>query len=152
MIETEVLFDNRSNEEISKETYDKIENAINETLKNENFTKPSQVSVSIVDGEEIKELNKYYRNIDKETDVLSFPMDEEGFEDEVVILGDVVLCIDKAKQQAIEFGHSTDREICYLTVHSILHLLGYDHMNDEEKKEMRFHEEEVMKNLYLTRD
>ena len=80
-METEVLFDNRSKETISKETYDKIENAINETLKNENFTKPSQVSVSIVDGEEIKELNKYYRNIDKETDVLSFPMDEEGFED-----------------------------------------------------------------------
>ena len=152
MIETEVLFDNRSGKDVSEETYNKIELAINKTLEYENFTKPSQVSVSLVNGEEIKTLNNYYRNIDKTTDVLSFPMDDDEFEDEVIILGDVVLCLDKAKEQAIEFQHSLDREICYLTVHSTLHLLGFDHMKEEEKKEMREHEEKVMNILDLPRE
>ncbi|WP_290776605.1 rRNA maturation RNase YbeY [Anaerofustis sp.] len=153
MTEVEVLFDNRSKNEISKETYDKIENAIEKTLEYEDFKESSQVSVSLVDAEEIKKLNKSYRNVDKVTDVLSFPMDfEEDFKDEVVILGDVVLCVDKAVEQAKEYGHSIDREVIYLTVHSILHLLGYDHMEEDEKKEMRFHEEEVMKILNLSRD
>ena len=79
-------------------------------------------------------------------------MDDDEFEDEVIILGDVVLCLDKAKEQAIEFGHSLDREICYLTVHSTLHLLGFDHMEEEEKKEMREHEEKVMDILDLPRE
>ncbi|EDS73651.1 rRNA maturation RNase YbeY [Anaerofustis stercorihominis] len=152
MIETEVLFDNRSGKDVSEETYNKIQLAINKTLEYENFKKPSQVSVSLVNSEEIKTLNNYYRNIDKTTDVLSFPMDDDEFEDEVIILGDVVLCLDKAKEQAIEFGHSLDREICYLTVHSTLHLLGFDHMEEEEKKEMREHEEKVMDILDLPRE
>ena len=152
MIETEVLFDNRSGKDVSEETYNKIQLAINKTLEYENFTKPSQVSVSLVNSEEIKTLNNYYRNIDKTTDVLSFPMDDDEFEDEVIILGDVVLCLDKAKEQSIEFGHSLDREICYLTVHSTLHLLGFDHMEEEEKKEMREHEEKVMDILDLPRE
>lgn len=152
MIETEVLFDNRSGKDVSEETYNKIQLAINKTLEYENFKKPSQVSVSLVNSEEIKTLNNYYRNIDKTTDVLSFPMDDDEFEDEVIILGDVVLCLDKAKEQSIEFGHSLDREICYLTVHSTLHLLGFDHMEEEEKKEMREHEEKVMDILDLPRE
>lgn len=152
MIETEVLFDNRSGKDVSEETYNKIQLAINKTLEYENFKKPSQVSVSLVNSEEIKTLNNYYRNIDKTTDVLSFPMNDDEFEDEVIILGDVVLCLDKAKEQAIEFGHSLDREICYLTVHSTLHLLGFDHMEEEEKKEMREHEEKVMDILDLPRE
>jgi len=151
MTQAEVLFDNRSGKEISKETLNKIELSINKTLEYEKFLKPSQVSVSLVDSNEIKELNNFYRNIDKTTDVLSFPMDDE-FEDEVIILGDVVLCMDKAKEQAEEFGHSLDREICYLTVHSTLHLLGFDHMNEEEKKEMRENEEQIMNILKLPRD
>lgn len=150
-MQAEVLFDSRINEELNEETYAKLEKAINATLEYEKFNKFSQVSVSIVTKEEIKELNKMYRNIDKVTDVLSFPMDDDEFEGEALILGDIVLCIDRAIEQAEDFGHSVDRELCYLTVHSTLHLLGFDHMEEEEKKEMRFHEEEVMNILNLPR-
>jgi len=114
-----------------------------------------EVSLSFVSLDEIHELNKAYRGIDSPTDVLSFPM-IEGFEElekmygetgelpGELLLGDVVICLDKALQQAEEYGHSKEREIVYLFTHSILHLLGYDHMNEEEKKVMRAREEQVM--------
>lgn len=115
----------------------------------------SEISVTFVDKEEIHELNNQYRGVDSPTDVLSFPqfddfddLPEEGD----ICLGDVVICTDKAKEQAEEFGHTFEREIIYLFVHSILHLLGYDHMDEDEKALMRRQEETVMEHLGITRD
>ena len=121
-----------------------------------------EISLSFVTAEEIHELNRQYRGVDSVTDVLSFPLledlnelydTEEGSseEDEPVALGDVVICLEQAEEQAEEFGHSREREIVYLFTHSVLHLLGYDHMEEEEKQEMRSREEEVMTELGLSR-
>lgn len=112
-----------------------------------------QVSISFVSPEEIKLLNSQYRGIDKETDVLSFPQYEslDEMHGEIIELGDVVISKKQAEKQAIEFGHSYERELIYLFVHSILHLLGYDHMNDEERAIMRRREEDVMTYLHLER-
>lgn len=115
----------------------------------------SEISVTFVDMEEIHQLNLDYRQVDRPTDVLSFPqfddlndLPEEG----EIALGDVVICKEKAEEQAEEFGHSFEREIIYLFVHSVLHLLGYDHMDEDEKKIMRRREEEVMEQLGIARE
>lgn len=108
-----------------------------------------EVSVSFVDNEEIRVLNKEYRNIDMATDVLSFPMDQEFNIPGVTLLGDIIISLEKAKEQAEEFSHSLDREISYLLAHSIYHLLGYDHIEEEEKKEMREKEKSIMKKLKI---
>ena len=117
-----------------------------------------ELSLSFVSAEEIHALNKEYRDVDRKTDVLSFPQfnntDEinENIEmfDEVSI-GDVVICVDVAEDQAKEYGHSFERELVYLFVHSVLHLLGYDHMKEEEKAVMREREEAVMSELGIAR-
>lgn len=114
----------------------------------------TEISVTFVEGEEIRNLNLEYRDTDKVTDVLSFPQFDdlnEIPEFGEICLGDVVICKDRAMEQAEEFGHSFEREIIYLFTHSILHLLGYDHMEEEEKKEMRQREEEVMEHLGILR-
>lgn len=113
-----------------------------------------EISLTLVDGEEIRELNRTYRNVDKVTDVLSFPQFDdlnELPEEEEILLGDVVICRQRAEEQAEEFGHSVEREMVYLFVHSICHLLGYDHMEEEDKKEMRAKEEAVMERIQVTR-
>ncbi|MDD6880644.1 MAG: rRNA maturation RNase YbeY [Firmicutes bacterium] len=114
----------------------------------------AEISLTLLSLEEIRELNRDYRDVDRETDVLSFPqyecvedMPEEG----ELCLGDVVICLDKVKSQAEEFGHSFEREFVYLFVHSLLHLLGYDHMEDDEKAVMRAKEEATMKEINLLR-
>lgn len=114
----------------------------------------TEVSLTFVAPEEIKELNNLYRGVDKVTDVLSFPqyddlnqLPEEG----EIPLGDVVICTQQALLQADEYGHSNERELVYLFVHSICHLLGYDHMEEEEKKQMREKEEGVMTRLQMER-
>ena len=114
----------------------------------------TEISVTFVEAEVIRELNRDYRENDMVTDVLSFPQfddlnDIPDFGE--ICLGDVVICKDRAEEQAEEFGHSFEREIIYLFTHSILHLLGYDHMEEEEKKEMRAREEEVMTHLGIGR-
>lgn len=110
------------------------------------------VSISFVDSEEMQALNKEYRNKDRVTDVLSFPQ-FNGFEYLAdygeISLGDVVICLEVAENQAEEYGHSFERELLYLFTHSMFHLLGYDHMNEEEKIEMREKEERVMAGLLL---
>ena len=119
----------------------------------------ASISVSFVDREEIRKLNSQYRGVDKETDVLSFPAFEAGKipaemeleEGEELALGDVVICEDVCKEQAKEFGHSEEREIIYLFVHSVLHLLGYDHETEDDKEDMRAREEEVMTLLGIGR-
>lgn len=132
-----------------------LEKVIGEVLKIENVDeKKCEISISFVDEKKIRELNRNFRSIDKTTDVLSFPIEDFFNEDRktllkkpYLMLGDIVICLDVARKQAKELGHSFEREIMYLTCHSILHLLGYDHMEDEDKKIMRAREKEVMKNL-----
>ena len=124
----------------------------------EKFTNSAEISVRFVDNEQIKQLNSQYRNIDKETDVLSFPMGENGVYDEnpetgASVLGDIVISVPKAMEQAVEYNHSLDREIAFLTVHSMLHLLGYDHVNGGlEAVRMREKEETVLTQLGLKRN
>lgn len=118
----------------------------------------AEVSVSLVDDGRIHELNREYRGVDRPTDVLSFAMQEESedepdvFDLEDEMLGDIIISVERARAQAEEYGHSFARELVYLAVHGTLHLLGYDHEDEEERREMRQKEEEVMGLLNLTRD
>ncbi len=144
-----VLFDDRQDiMEITEDNCKVIEKAIEEVIRAEELEGDFEVSVSFVTNEEIKELNKEFRNVDSETDVLSFPLDDDEFEG-VVLLGDIVLSTQRIIEQANDFGHSLEREMAYLTVHSMLHLLGYDHMSGDEKAEMRSREKEIMKKLQI---
>ncbi|MBR6633958.1 MAG: rRNA maturation RNase YbeY [Clostridia bacterium] len=129
-----------------------VRRAVNETLEFEGASRICEVSVTFVDGEEIKALNRDYREKDSVTDVLSFPtLDDESeivpFDNEAVALGDVIICFDRCAQQAEEFGHSVEREVAYLTIHSVLHLLGYDHMVEDEEKEMTAKQDEIIKRV-----
>lgn len=123
-------------------------------LELEKFEEPAEISVTFTDNEGIRELNKQYRGIDAPTDVLSFPMGENGeydtnLETGAKILGDVVISVEKAVEQAEAYGHTLQREIGYLTAHSVLHLLGYDHVENMDKVRMREKEEYVMEALGL---
>ena len=122
-----------------------IENILKLGLKHMNI-KDSYISVVIVDKDRIHEINKTYRNVDKVTDVISFAFEDNAgiTPDGLRILGEIYLCMDKAKEQAVEYGHSNKREICYLVIHGLLHLLGYDHEKEEDKKKMRTKEEEIL--------
>ena len=147
----EIYYDDRQDDiKITDEIKNLIEKSIAAVLKVENLDENVEVSVSFVGDEEIRDLNRDYRGVDKSTDVLSFPMDDEFI---IVsrILGDVIINTRRVMEQAEEFGHSNERELSYLTVHSILHLLGYDHMEDEDKKEMREREKLAMKELSIYR-
>ncbi len=131
-----------------------IRSAIAETLAKENFDYNSQVSVTFVDNEGIREINRRFRNIDRPTDVLSFPLlGDELPDDELfsVPLGDIVLSLERAQEQANEFGHSFEREVAFLTAHSTLHLLGYDHeTSEEDERVMRQKQNEIMEALGLS--
>ena len=124
-------------------------------LQLEGFPDPAEISVSFVDNEQIRALNRDYRDKDSATDVLSFPMGENGRYDEnhetgAKILGDIVISVPKAVEQAETYGHSLEREIGYLTAHSMLHLLGYHHENGGlDRVRMREKEETVMQELGL---
>lgn len=147
----EIYYDDRQDDiKITDEIKNLIEKSIAAVLKVENLHENVEVSVSFVGDEEIRDLNRDYRGVDKSTDVLSFPMDDEFI---IVsrILGDVIINTRRVMEQAEELGHSEERELSYLTVHSILHLLGYDHMEDEDKKEMREREKLAMKELSIYR-
>ena len=135
-----------------------IRRAIEATLKYEGFDRDCEASVTFTDNEGIRALNREYREKDSATDVLSFPMYDfpagdtppEGFPCE---LGDIVLSLERAESQAEEFGHSFKREVAFLTVHSTLHLLGYDHeLSDEYDKDMRRRQKEVMEILKISRN
>ena len=127
-------------------------------LANEGFTDSAEISVTFVDDEKIHELNKQYRNMDKSTDVLSFPMGENGEYDVNLdtgakVLGDIIISIEHAYAQAEKYGHTLQREIGFLTVHSLLHLLGYDHENGGlEAVKMREKEEAVLTRVGLKRN
>lgn len=133
----------------------KIEEAAKACLEMEGVDENlAEISLTFVDMEEIQQLNREYRDTDSVTDVLSFPQFEskdEFPETGEIILGDVVICTEKAMLQAEEFGHSPEREIIYLFTHSLLHLMGYDHMEEDEKRIMRQKEEAVMNRIDLGR-
>lgn len=162
---------NEVEEEVLPENLAKdVEMTIGYVLSHEGVTYKPEISILVIDNQGIKEINKDTRGIDEVTDVLSFPMldyDEgktyqdlythhvfgpEYFDGEALVLGDVVLSLEKAKEQANEYGHSLKREICYLVAHSVFHLLGYDHMTKEDKIKMRDAEEKVLKALAITRE
>ncbi len=146
-----LLFDDRQEDiEITNDMLDIVKISIAEVLKEEEIDENVQVSISFVGDEEIQRLNKDFRGVDSSTDVLSFPMDDE-FQIEETMLGDVIINTKRVLEQAKEFGHSNTRELSYLTVHSILHLLGYDHMEDEDKEIMRSKEKSIMDSLKIYR-
>ena len=139
------------------------------TLKEEEVYVKCEVSLLFVDNNEIKRINNETRGINKETDVLSFPMleyedkkvfkelyknykfSQSDFDGDELVLGDIVLSLEKALEQSKEYNHSFEREASYLVVHSVLHLLGYDHMEDEEKMIMRSREEDILNKLNIIR-
>lgn len=121
-------------------------------------TGQAEVSVTIVTKERIQEINSEYRQKDSVTDVISFAMEEMGEDEteiiggeETRILGDIIICLDVAKEQAEEYGHSVDREMGFLAVHGFLHLLGYDHMNESDEKKMFGRQEEILEQYGLKR-
>lgn len=136
-----------------------IRKVIECVLREEGIKKNLDVYVTLTNNETIRKVNAEQRNIDMATDVLSFPMfdrseipdlkKEDKTED---ILGDIIVSIEKVKEQAEEYGHSFERELAYLVTHGMLHLLGYDHIIDEEKAVMRKREEEILGILNITRE
>lgn len=135
-----------------------VRRCCNAVLTYEGFSEPAEISVTFVDDERIHELNKMHRDIDSSTDVLSFPLGEDGVYDKnpengACLLGDIVISVETAVRQAYTYGHSLQREIGFLTVHSMLHLLGYDHVNGGiEAVHMREKEERVLTELGLKRN
>lgn len=135
-----------------------VRKSCNAVLNLEKFEGDAEVSVSFVNDDEIHRLNAEFRDIDRATDVLSFPLGENGVYDlnnetNAYLLGDIVISLQTAEVQAKQFGHSLEREIAFLTVHSMLHLLGYDHVNGGvEARRMRDKEENVLTELGLSRD
>ena len=150
-----VIYFNNERKKPDKDTLDTMYKALEACVESEDLDPDRiELSVSFVDKEEIHALNKEHRGVDSVTDVLSFPM-FDGFMYletwEMVDLGDVVICEDKCREQAEEYGHSYERELIYLFVHSVFHLLGYDHETEEQKTEMRGKEEEIMTYLGIPR-
>lgn len=145
----DLLIDNRDETfDFTKDIEDDLKKALLKTLEMEGLDSDYEISLSFVDQEEIRSLNRDYRDKDSVTDVLSFYLFDSLEEIKAFkMLGDIVICVDRARDQAEDFGHSLKREMTYLTVHSCLHLLGYDHMEEEEKKEMRSREKMIMKEL-----
>ena len=138
----EILLTNTTKEDIEEKD---IENICKITFKKLKVKNPT-VSITIVDNKKIKEINRDYRNKDSETDVISFAFEEaDDYEyPDMRFLGEIYISIDKAKSQAEEYGHSLKREICFLTVHGLLHLLGYDHIEEKDRVVMRKLEEEIL--------
>ena len=138
-----------------------IEKVLSQCFKEEKLENSKLcITVTLTTPETIQEINKRYRNIDRATDVLSFPMFEKDELDKKIqkndfenedILGDIVVSVDKVKDQAIEYGHSFERELSYMIVHGFYHLMGYDHIEEEDKKIMRKKEEYILEKLNISR-
>ncbi|MCM3738704.1 rRNA maturation RNase YbeY [Oceanobacillus luteolus] len=141
------------------EYFDLLQRLLEFARKKEGVSQEAEMSVNIVDDKEIQELNRNYRQKDEPTDVISFAIQEKvdgelhiyGEEDIPTILGDIVISIDRAKEQAEEYGHTLEREISFLTIHGFLHLLGYDHLTEEEEKEMFARQNEILSEFGIER-
>lgn len=132
--------------------YDYLNDVIKTTLKHENADN-AYLGIIFVDEKEIKSINKTYRNIDRVTDVISFALEDNN--EQIIgerILGDIYVCIPKMKEQAIEYGHSEKRELSFLVCHGMLHLLGYDHVNNKEEEKVMFDlQDEILNSLGIGR-
>lgn len=165
-----IYIDNRQDKiEVSEELKKTICDVIDYALKEEGVKIDYEVSVIFVDNETIRKINKENRDVDRATDVLSFPMIEydadkvfkevyakcdfsdEYFDDGNLVIGDIALSLERAEEQRREYGHSFEREVLYLTVHSVLHLMGYDHMIESDKTRMRKREEEILTHFDISR-
>ncbi|MFK4391596.1 rRNA maturation RNase YbeY [Bacillus sp. AFS026049] len=145
--------------EVTEEAQQLVESILQFAARKENIEKDTELSVTFVDNDRIREINKEYRHKDSATDVISFALEEMG-EDEVEIvgaemprmLGDIIISIERTKQQAEEYGHSFDRELGFLALHGFLHLLGFDHMNEEDEKVMFTKQKEILEEYGLSRE
>ncbi len=152
----QIWIDNRTEVSVDEKLYTIMEQVVEKALEQEKHTTSVEVSISLVQYDEIQRLNKQFRHKDKPTDVLSFPMLDESvessqIEEQVLVLGDIIICMDQARVQAEEYGHSLEREIAFLTAHSMFHLMGYDHMNKEEEQWMEQKQEAVLQALGIVR-
>ncbi|WP_414046255.1 rRNA maturation RNase YbeY [Macrococcus equi] len=145
------------NELITAVQLDEIEKLLQFAAEQEGIDEDAEVAVSFVDEEEIQTINKSYRNKDSVTDVISFALEEGEDEDYEMpdvprVLGDIIICVKRAEEQAEDFGHSIERELGFLSVHGLLHLLGYDHMNEVDEKKMFGRQDEILNAYGLTRE
>ena len=157
-----LIENDQSSLELTDDLVDAVKLVCAKALETEGFEQQAQISITFVDDEQIRQINSEHRDIDSATDVLSFPMlefDEYGqavaeydFDDDEVMLGDIVISLERAAQQAESYGHSLKREVAFLTAHSMLHLLGYDHMTEEEEKIMFSKQENILEELGITRE
>lgn len=146
----------------NKEYEENIKRVVEKCFEVENLLYSKLImTITLTTPENIRKINKKYRKIDKATDVLSFPMFEKAELDEKIknkdflyedVLGDIIISIEKVKEQAEEYGHSFERELSYMVVHGFYHLMGYDHIEEKDKKVMRPKEEKVLEQLNITRD
>ena len=154
----EIIYKDIEENEIYEEVIKKV---LKECFKEEKITNSKlSITITLTNPQNIQEINKEYRDIDKPTDVLSFPMfekeeldakiEKKDFENED-ILGDIIISIEKVQEQAEEYGHSFERELSYMIVHGFYHLMGYDHIEEEDKKIMRPKEEKILKSLKIER-
>ena len=145
--------------EVKDEHVELVEKLLQHAAKVENIEEGSEVSITFVTNEAIREINREYRDKDQPTDVISFALEEMG-EGEVQIigegipriLGDIIISTDRTREQAVEYGHSFERELGFLAVHGFLHLLGYDHMTEQDEKEMFGKQDEILSSFGLSRD
>ncbi len=159
-----LLLENEQNRiELTDELKAAVEKVCLYALEYEECNFDAEISITFTDNENIRLINKEHRDIDAPTDVLSFPMlefDEEGnvtddsfeYDGDEIVLGDIVISLERASEQAENYGHSLVREVAFLTAHSMLHLLGYDHMSEDEEKVMFGKQEEILNNLGITRE
>ncbi len=124
-----------------------IRRVVDAVLAEEGFEDLAEVSVTLVSPEEIQELNREWRGVDRPTDVLSFPLEEEDFAGKYTPLGDVIVCPAVINRQSAEFGTTYRQEFCLMVIHSVLHLLGWDHMEENEKQEMFEKQERILRSL-----
>ncbi|MDR1774431.1 MAG: rRNA maturation RNase YbeY [Clostridioides sp.] len=160
-----IIFEDRQEKiKLNEDIMNDIKNIMIECLNYEGYDDDYDVSLSFVDNDEIRELNREFRNIDKATDVLSFPLFTEEAEENFaqmpfeevefgeISLGDIVISLERAKEQSVEYNHSLKREVCFLVCHSMFHLLGYDHDTDENTKDMRKREKDILNKLNITKE
>lgn len=146
-------------EQLDVSMIEEVKKLLIHAAKEEVLEKTSELSVTFVTNERIQQINSEYRNIDRPTDVISFALEDEVegeqelllSDENPVLLGDIIISVEKAKEQAEEYGHSFSRELGFLSVHGFLHLLGYDHMNEQEEKEMFKRQDVILESYGLNR-
>ncbi len=166
-----IFFEKDTEEEIEFDYESLIKRVIEKALEHEKCPFECEINLTITDNEKIRQINQEYRQLDVPTDVLSFPMAEFetpgdfspflgeekksmyfNLESGEFLLGDIVISLERAKEQAKEYGHSLERELAFLTAHSMFHLMGYDHMEEEERAVMEEKQEKLLQELGITRD